>query len=77
MLQNLCPKLPVSIFYGELTWISKQFGQTLKSHRGEDSYTFVKIFEGSGHHIYLDKASEFNKSVEKACKILKCDMKNK
>jgi hypothetical protein len=75
MLQNLCSKIPVSCYYGELTWISKQFGPKLKTNRGEKSYTFVKIVEDSGHHIYLDKPREFNDNIRKACKILKSDMK--
>lgn len=71
MKEKLCEKIPVSFFYGELTWMSKKFGPSLKAHRGDNSYTFVKIFEDSGHHIYLDKAGEFNESVREACKILK------
>ena len=67
--EGLSDNVPVTFLFGKNTWIPNVYGTIIKEHR-QDSYTNVIVVENAGHHIYLDNAPEFNKSVLDACKIL-------
>ena len=69
MKEGLSDDIPVTIFYGENTWLNKNFGLELKAHR-KNSYTDVKIVQNAGHHVYTDNASIFNAAVLEACQVL-------
>lgn len=74
MKEGLSDDIPVTFLYGAKTWVSNQCANIIKEHR-QSSYTYLKIVENAGHHIYTDNAPEFNKSILDACKILRTERK--
>lgn len=69
-MKALSDDVPVTFLYGEHTWMNNIYGTIIKETR-PNSYTKVTVVEGAGHHIYTDKAFEFNKLVLDACGILR------
>lgn len=69
MLQKLIEldvDLPMTLLYGELSWIDSDTGFEIKEAR-PDSYVDVHLIKGCAHHIYCDQSDEFNSIVTKVC----------
>ncbi|XP_052817503.1 (Lyso)-N-acylphosphatidylethanolamine lipase-like isoform X2 [Mya arenaria] len=52
--------LPITFIYGSKTWMDKECGYQTKFLRA-DSHVDVEIIPGAGHHVYADKADNFNR----------------
>ncbi|GFS88123.1 1-acylglycerol-3-phosphate O-acyltransferase ABHD5 [Nephila pilipes] len=59
--------IPITFIYGARSWIDSSIGLQTRAIRG-NSYVDVKIIQGAGHHVYADKANEFNEMVCCICK---------
>ena len=63
------PNIPVTILYGSESWMAKLFDfNSLYSIR-ENGYLDVQTIENAGHHIFADKADEFNEAVNQICNL--------
>jgi len=67
--------IPITILYGEDTWIDSSFGHVLKEAR-PNSYTHTEIIPKAGHQLFSDNHVDFNRCVLDACKILKTPLAN-
>lgn len=56
---GLHENVSVSFYYGARSWIDPKPANEIQAIRGEEKVE-IKIFEGSGHHVYADRAEEFN-----------------
>ncbi|KAG5888209.1 hypothetical protein JTB14_036220 [Gonioctena quinquepunctata] len=65
-LHNLNEEIPITILYGENSWITRIPDDVWKEKRPE-SYTKVKIIKDAGHHINADQPLSFNKAVCDIC----------
>ncbi|KAH1007999.1 hypothetical protein HUJ04_005158 [Dendroctonus ponderosae] len=62
--------VPITIMYGEDSWIDPQPGLILHETRGHKSYINIDIIASAGHHIYSDQPDMFNKFVQDACTLV-------
>lgn len=69
-LDKLCDKIPMTVIFGEDSWLDNSYGPRLNEIRPKTSYTRVEYIEG-GHQLFSDNASDFNRMVNEACEILK------
>lgn len=69
-LDQLCDKIPMTVIFGEDSWLDNSYGPRLKEIRHDTSYTHIEYIEG-GHQLFSDNANEFNRIVNEACEILK------
>ena len=58
--------MPLTLVYGELSWIPRVTDETMRYLR-KDAYLDIHTIKGAGHEIYTDE--EFNRILLKACKI--------
>ena len=58
--------IPLTLMYGSRSWVDSAAGDVIQKLR-PDSYVRTHIINKAGHHIYADKAEEFNKLVVDAC----------
>ncbi|CAB3229042.1 unnamed protein product [Arctia plantaginis] len=65
-IDQLDPKLPITVLYGSRSWVDNSTGQVLTDQR-TTANTYVQVINGAGHHVYLDKPEQFNKYVLEAC----------
>jgi pimeloyl-ACP methyl ester carboxylesterase len=70
-LDQLCDKIPMTVIFGENSWLDNSYGPRLKEIRPASSYTRVEYIESAGHQLFSDNASEFNRIVNEACEVLK------
>lgn len=56
--------LPMTFVYGSKTWMDRECGYQTCYLR-HDSRVDVEIIKGAGHHVYADRADEFNKVMNK------------
>lgn len=56
--KRLRPDLPVTLIYGEHTWMDKRAGSELKSKLGDRAQMYS--MRDCGHHIYADDHHTFN-----------------
>jgi pimeloyl-ACP methyl ester carboxylesterase len=68
MRSSLSEEIPVTFLYGEKSQLNKTFGPIVKEARPA-SYTRVEIIKRSGHHVYVDNQTDFNRLVLEACEI--------
>ncbi|XP_050305853.1 (Lyso)-N-acylphosphatidylethanolamine lipase-like [Anthonomus grandis grandis] len=61
--------LPITVLYGEHSWVDKKPGSLLQEMRQSTSYVNVDIIPSSGHHLYSDQPEIFNKYVVETCRI--------
>ncbi|KAF8784526.1 1-acylglycerol-3-phosphate O-acyltransferase ABHD5-like isoform X2 [Argiope bruennichi] len=66
-ISQLRQDIPVSFVYGARSWIDSSSGYKIREMR-ENSFVEIKLIQGAGHHVYADKADEFNEVVSKICK---------
>ncbi|XP_072396697.1 (Lyso)-N-acylphosphatidylethanolamine lipase-like [Diabrotica undecimpunctata] len=67
---TLSKDVPLTVIYGEKSWIVKTPEDDLKNQRPE-SYVKAEILPNAGHHINADQSVLFNKLICKVCK--QCD----
>ncbi|CAH1105241.1 unnamed protein product [Psylliodes chrysocephalus] len=65
---TLDKNVPITIIYGEKSWIRKTPEEVLKDQR-PNSYVKVEIIPNAGHHINADQPVLFNDAVTKVCDI--------
>ena len=73
---NLDQQIPITMIYGARSWMDSSQGQSVKESRPY-SYVDVQLIRGGGHHVYADRPTEFNESVEKICQMVDKDMDTK
>ncbi|GBM46701.1 1-acylglycerol-3-phosphate O-acyltransferase ABHD5 [Araneus ventricosus] len=66
-ISQLRQDTPISFVYGARSWIDSSSGYKIRELR-ENSFVEIKLIQGAGHHVYADKADEFNEVVSKICK---------
>ena len=68
--------IPMTVLFGSRSWMDTNSGYTIKYLR-ERSYVDVQIIKGAGHHVYADRPTEFNNSVNLVCDKVEsdCDIK--
>lgn len=66
---QLHDSVPITVMYGENSWISKEPGIILQEMRGSDSYVNIEIVPSAGHHLYSDQPHIFNKMVKETCRV--------
>lgn len=65
-IADLEPNIPITFIYGSRSWVDRNPGIQVKYTRLH-SYVDVQVIQGSGHHVYADKATNFNRLVLKIC----------
>lgn len=65
-MEDIPAQVPMTMIYGSRSWIDNSTGYEIKYIR-KDSYVDVQVIKGAGHHIYADKAEEFNQAVNQIC----------
>lgn len=65
-IHELEKEIPITFLYGSRSWVDNANGETIKSLRPK-SFVNVEIIKNAGHHVYADRAEEFNELVVKAC----------
>ncbi|KAK3858515.1 hypothetical protein Pcinc_035298 [Petrolisthes cinctipes] len=62
-MDSLRKGLPITLIYGSRSWVDHDPGFQIKYMR-QDSYVDVQVINGAGHHVYADRAREFNDIVQ-------------
>lgn len=70
MKENFPLHVPVTFLFGAKSWMNNIYGEIIKESR-PNSYTHIENIENAGHHVYGDNATDFNRFVLNAGKILK------
>lgn len=65
-IHELKEDIPITFIYGSRSWVSNESGETIKTLRPK-SFVNIEIINQAGHHVYADKAHEFNELILKAC----------
>lgn len=65
-LVDLDEAISLTFIYGSRSWIEKAPGEFLRECLTANRVT-VNVIQGSGHHVYADKFTEFNDMVVEAC----------
>lgn len=76
MIDGLKEEIPVTIIFGDESWIENDFGPVIKESRSVNSYTHIEHI-AAGHQLFSDNAEEFNRIVLDACKLLKSEKSSK
>ena len=69
-IHNLSDEVPMTVIFGEDSWLDNSYGPRLKEKRPESAYTRVEYIS-AGHQLFSDNAEEFNRIVNEACEVLK------
>lgn len=62
--------IPMTFIFGSESYLDSSYGPKIKEARHK-SYTHIEHVENAGHQVFSDNASDFNRFVINACKILK------
>lgn len=62
----LNPHVPLDMIYGTKTWMDLSMGKKVFNIR-KDSHVKTHFVKGAGHHVYADRADNFNDVVNKIC----------
>ncbi|XP_044745279.1 (Lyso)-N-acylphosphatidylethanolamine lipase-like [Coccinella septempunctata] len=73
-IDKLEKEIPITLIFGSDTWMDISIGQKIKELRPDCSVD-INIIDDSGHHLYSEKADEFNDIVITSCKLMK-DLNN-
>ncbi|KAJ3595766.1 hypothetical protein NHX12_005069 [Muraenolepis orangiensis] len=65
-VDQLPASLPVTMLYGDRSWISSNSGHQAAHVRAE-AYTRVLLINNSSHHVNNDQPEIFNKQIEDIC----------
>lgn len=69
-LLDLDDSVTLTFIYGSRSWIERTPGEFLRDCM-RPNRVVVNVIQGSGHHVYADKFTEFNEMVKEACKKVK------
>lgn len=58
-------EMPVAFLYGDKDWMSWEAAEEVG--KGMKVKNWIRRVKGAGHHLYYDKADEFNHCVVEAC----------
>lgn len=58
--------VPITLLYGSRSWVDSSAGDLIQKVR-PNSFVQSHVINQAGHHIYADKAEEFNRLVLEAC----------
>lgn len=61
--------VPITLLYGSRSWVDSAAGDLIQKVR-PNSFVQSHVINQAGHHIYADKADEFNRLVVAACRDL-------
>ncbi|XP_044746031.1 (Lyso)-N-acylphosphatidylethanolamine lipase-like isoform X2 [Coccinella septempunctata] len=67
-IDELEKEIPITLIFGSDTWMDISIGQKIKELRPDCSVD-INIIDDSGHHLYSEKADEFNDIVITSCKL--------
>ncbi|KAG5678628.1 hypothetical protein PVAND_008284 [Polypedilum vanderplanki] len=67
---QLSEDIPMTCIFGGQSWLENSYGYAIKELR-PNSYTHIEYIESAGHQLFSDDATEFNRLVVEACKIVK------
>lgn len=67
--------VPITLLYGSRSWVDSSAGDIIQKLR-PNSYVKWHVINQAGHHIYADKADEFNKLVVDACNEVENELKS-
>lgn len=59
-------EVPITLLYGSRSWVDSSGGDLIQKMR-PNSYVRTHIINQAGHHIYADRAEEFNRLVVETC----------
>ncbi|KAG7258620.1 hypothetical protein CRUP_028872 [Coryphaenoides rupestris] len=65
-VDQLPASLPVTMLYGDRSWMNASSGHQAAKIRGE-AYTRVVLISNASHHVNTDQSEVFNKHVEQIC----------
>ncbi|XP_038076232.1 (Lyso)-N-acylphosphatidylethanolamine lipase-like [Patiria miniata] len=60
--EQLSSDVPVTMIYGDKSWMDSNSGNDLKFRR-KGAYVKIHILKGAGHHVYADRTQTFNKII--------------
>lgn len=66
-IQDIRKDVPMTLLYGEKSWVDSSAGELIQKLRPE-SYVKTNIIKNAGHHVYADRADEFNRLIVEASK---------
>ncbi|XP_022094567.1 protein ABHD4-like isoform X2 [Acanthaster planci] len=59
---QLSRQVPITMIYGEHSWMDSDAGNDLKFRR-PGSYVRLHLLKGAGHHVYADRSELFNQII--------------
>lgn len=65
-IHEIHDEIPITLIYGSRSWVDSTAGEVISKSR-PNSYVDSVVINLAGHHVYADKADEFNKLVNVAC----------
>ncbi|XP_054477287.1 1-acylglycerol-3-phosphate O-acyltransferase ABHD5 isoform X2 [Anoplopoma fimbria] len=65
-MDQLQPKIPITIIYGSRSSIDSNSCSTIKEIRPQ-SHVKIIVIRGAGHYVYADQPEDFNHRVLQAC----------
>ncbi|KAK9513251.1 hypothetical protein VZT92_026799 [Zoarces viviparus] len=65
-MDQLQPKIPITIIHGSRSSIDSNLGRTIKDMRPHSRVENITI-RGAGHYVYADQPEDFNHRVLEAC----------
>nr|XP_019946903.1 PREDICTED: 1-acylglycerol-3-phosphate O-acyltransferase ABHD5 [Paralichthys olivaceus] len=65
-MDQLHPKIPITIIYGSRSSVDSNSGSTIKKMRPHSHVEIITI-RGAGHYVYADQPEDFNHRVSQAC----------
>jgi len=68
-IHELKSDIPLTMIYGEKTWLPNVPEAEIKELRSPDAYVKVYTIAEAGHHVYVDNQSLFNSIVNKAAEL--------
>ncbi|XP_065192070.1 1-acylglycerol-3-phosphate O-acyltransferase ABHD5-like isoform X2 [Sycon ciliatum] len=66
LIQHLDMDVPMTLLYGERSWIDSRIGYKLQDARPH-SYVDVRVVSRAGHHVYSDQSRAFNEIMVEVC----------
>lgn len=61
--------VPITLLFGSRSWVDSAAGDFIQKVR-PNSFVQSHIINQAGHHVYADRADEFNRLVRAACRDL-------
>lgn len=58
--------VPITLLYGSRSWVDSSAGEHIHKKR-PNSFVQSHVINQAGHHVYADRAAEFNRLIREAC----------